>query len=644
MKLLSTLILVVYAVPAFSQCDSISLPESINICKNSTVTLPATLFGGNPVLNIHWSPSTGLSDTTILNPVLTSGSTSGWYYVTVSSLSATNLIVNGDFSAGNTGFTSGYSYVPPSPSALWPAGVYVVDTDPAKDHPLAPSFGDHTTGKGNMMAMNGASTPIDVWCETVPVTPNTDYAFSAWFSNWSGDTLTNLPLIQFQINGTLLGTGTFKFIPTQGLWTKFYSTWNSGTSTSAGICIYDMQTAAYGNDFAVDDISFRQMCTIKDSVFINISVADSSHHHYDTSVCSLSGTVTLNAPAGYSSYSWNTGATTASVTISSSGSYWLFGTGNCGTLKDTFNVYFTSPDTIKKYKDTILCASAGAITLNAPSGYHSWLWNNGASTPTISVASTGTYWVSASSNSGCSIISDTIHAVFSPLPVAFIGNDTSICTGDKIKLSTSADKTASYLWSTGSTAPSITVADAGTYNITVTNNGCSANASIRIREITKPQINLGNDTTLCTGEVLKLPVSASNASFLWSDGSKAPDFTATETGVYWSTVSNICGSVTDTISITYDFCDIWFPSAFTPNGDGRNDIIRVVGSLSAYKDFSYSIFNRWGQRVFYTENIYDGWDGIFNGSKQDLGTYFYLIYYSLNGRKSMMKGDFQLIR
>jgi gliding motility-associated-like protein len=63
-----------------------------------------------------------------------------------------------------------------------------------------------------------------------------------------------------------------------------------------------------------------------------------------------------------------------------------------------------------------------------------------------------------------------------------------------------------------------------------------------------------------------------------------------------------------------------------------------------YRNFSLIIFNRFGQRVFFTEDIYQGWDGTFNGSKQDLGTYFYMINYSLNGKKSMMKGDFQLIR
>ncbi len=100
----------------------------------------------------------------------------------------------------------------------------------------------------------------------------------------------------------------------------------------------------------------------------------------------------------------------------------------------------------------------------------------------------------------------------------------------------------------------------------------------------------------------------------------------------------------DTIMITVDTCEIWFPSAFTPNGDGKNDIIKVLGQLSPYQDFSLSIYNRWGQRVFYTEDKYKGWNGIFNGVKQEIDTYSYMILYKLHGQSGIMKGNFELIR
>lgn len=625
-------------------CNSIVLPDSIHICIDSTIMLPASIAGADSILSISWSPSIGLSNPAVLTPTLTAPATSLWYHLTVRSLDPANLVVNGDFSAGNTGFTSSYSYVSPAPSALWLAGVYTVDTDPANDHPSAYSFHDHTTGSGNMMMMNGASTPVGVWCETIPVTPNTDYNFSAWFSNWSSDTTGNLPLIQFQVNGALLGSGTFSFVPTPGRWTQFASTWNSGTATSANICIYDLQTAAVGNDFAIDDILFQQICTAVDSVYIDVSISGFNHHRYDTSLCAGLGSASLNAPAGYSSYSWNTGASSSSIPVSTAGLYWVTAASSCGGLQDTFKVTLIAPDTLHVRKDTSVCASVGSIVISTPSGYTSWLWNTGSTSFSITASSTGTYWVRAVNNNTCNILIDTFHTTFKPMPVVFLGKDTSICQGDNITLRSPQPGTATYQWNTGSTDSSIIASPGKTYSLTVTQNGCSGSASINIATLYQPTLNLGPDTTLCSGELLNLPIAAGNGNLIWSDGSMGPSFTASVTGTYWATLTNPCGSVSDTVHLVYDFCDLWFPSAFTPNGDGINDIIRVVGSLREYKDFSLGIFNRWGQRVFYTQDIYQGWDGKFNGVRQEIGTYFYQIFYSLHGKKGMMKGDFELIK
>jgi gliding motility-associated-like protein len=647
MRNFALIILFLLSIPFYSLgqiCDRISMPSSLHGCKYSTVALNPTLIGTDTVINIRWTPSTGLSDSTILTPNLTVGTTSGWYYLTVKSLSTINLVSNGNFSAGNTGFSSSYSFVPSAPTALWPPGVYVIDTDPHNDHPNAYSFRDHTTGMGNMMAINGASTPVGVWSETISVIPNTDYNFSAWFSNWSSDTSANFPLIQFQVNGGLLGTTTFAFVPTPGRWTQFNSTWNSGINTSATICIYDLQTSYNGNDFAIDDISFRQFCTATDSIFIDVGISDSISNHFDTTVCRYVNNLNLTVPSGYASYTWNTGGTTSSINISNSGLYWVYASGGCGVLWDTFNVQFILPDTLYTHEDTSVCTSVGMMTVEAPAGYDSYLWNTGCSVSSININTGGNYWVYAVNAGGCNVLIDTVHAIFKPLPPVDLGKDTSICRNDHIILRSVQSNGVSYLWSNGFTDSSIMISGGGTYSLTVTQNGCSTTAAIKIGIINHPQLNLGPDTILCSGELLHLPVSANAGVFSWSDGSSGEGFTASVTGMYWATLSNECGIAVDTIHVTYDFCDLWFPSAFTPNGDGLNDIIRVVGSLRDYKDFSLSVFNRWGQRVFYTADIYAGWDGRFNGINQELGTYFYMIFYNLHGKKGMLRGDFELIR
>ena len=549
-------------------CNTITMSDSLSFCADTSIILPATVSGSDTVVTTTWSPPNGISDTTLLNPTLTVSSP-GWHYLTVRSLIPGNLVVNGDFSAGNTGFTSGYPYGSGAGSLL-PAGVYTISTDPVHENIYAASITDHTTGSGNMLAVNGASTPVDVWCETITVLPNTYYDFSAWFANWSSDTTDDFPLIQFQANGTLIGS-LFSFPHPDGVWTKYSSIWYSGTSTSVSICINDQQTSYAGNDFAIDDISLEQLCTVKDSVYIAIAVKDTTYTHSHTTFCinSEEPVFIIDAPTGYTTYLWNTGSTATSIQV-------------------------------------------------GPGIYHVYAYK------------------------GCSVLTDTIHVSVINAPEVYLGYDTIVCTGQNIVLGSQEASGASYLWNTGSTDSSITVTDSGTYILTVSISGCSTSDTISISQLTKPSVNIGRDTALCTGEAITLSVPSAPA--LWSNGTTGQSITVSDAGTYWVTETNYCGTTTDSIKIDVGLCNIWFPSAFSPDGDGHNDIIRVVGNLQFYRDFSLSIYNRWGERVFNTTNIYQGWDGKLNGVPQDMNTYFYMINYTLEGQKHMMKGDFELIR
>ncbi len=166
-----------------------------------------------------------------------------------------NLLVNGDFSQGNTGFTSQYNYS----SDLQPEGNYFVGYDPLDYHPNGANFGDHTTGTGLMLMANGAPTSITVWQETVNVSSSTDYTFSGWAASWgkNGDIFTDASpaQLEFLVNGVQIGSE-FTLIAGDGQWSQFSASWNSATSTTATIQIVDMNTASFGNDFAVDDLIF----------------------------------------------------------------------------------------------------------------------------------------------------------------------------------------------------------------------------------------------------------------------------------------------------------------------------------------------------------------------------------------------------
>ena len=693
-------------------CNTISLADTIQTCIDTSVSLLALVTGPDSIINIAWAPASGLSDTSILDPIAIVATTSATYYLTVTSLVPYNLVFNGDFNEGDTAFTSAYPYVS-GVGSLVPTGVFAITTDPHLDHPDAASFGDHTTGSGNMMAINGASSPIDIWCQTITVTPNTYYDFSAWFANWSSDTTDDLPVIQFEINGVPIA-GSFDFPHPDGVWTKYANSWYSGTDTTATICIHDSVTAASGNDFAIDDISFQQLCIAKDSVHILVAPKPSVDLGPDTTVCSgvpisLHSSYTYSSPsylwntgstassinpmttdeyslkvtvAGCSnadsvhiifkpspiislggnrslcegdsttltpfigagdSFFWSTGATTTAINVSTTGSYSISVDSNGCSSSDTILVTVFSLPIVNLGLDVNIC-QGDSVSLSSTGSYTlpTYVWSTGANTSSIYALSSGAYSLNVSQN-GC-LSSDTVNVHVIPLPVVYLGNDTSICAGSQIILSSEQPVSALYLWSDGSYGSSLNISVTGSYALTVTDSNCVASDTINVKVLTSPFVSLGPDTSLCSGSVIILDADVNNGSLLWSTGDTSEVISVSQAGMYSVIAENICGVAGDTVDISFYTCDIWFPNAFSPNGDGLNDIIRVRGTLFAFDHFALSIFNRWGARVFYTENIYEGWDGKVNNNMEDIGTYFYMITYHLEGKSYMLKGDFQLIR
>ncbi len=170
-----------------------------------------------------------------------------------------NLVINGDFESGNTGFTSGYAF-----GDLSVPGTYFIGPNPSTAQGALGDWcncGDHTTGTGNMMIVNGATTAgWPVWEQTVTVTPSTNYTFSYWGAEMDHDS-NSLPQLMVKINGGAIGKGMFpEYSPDNGgKWQNYIFTWNSGTSHTADLVIFDLNTDAAWNDFVLDDIRFSAL-------------------------------------------------------------------------------------------------------------------------------------------------------------------------------------------------------------------------------------------------------------------------------------------------------------------------------------------------------------------------------------------------
>jgi hypothetical protein len=232
-----------------------------------------------------------------------------------------NLITNGDFEAGNAGFTSQYAYVAPplNPTSLYWEGLYAITSNPRNVHTAFASLEDHTSGNGSMMMVTNGSVQSNVmlWSQSVAVKPGTEYTLEAW---GIGVVKAYPAKLKFFINDVQVGN---TFTVGIGVWTQFASNWNSGTATTAHIAIINESTEAGGNDFALDDVAFR-IASVP-----TVSVADVSNFNHSNTIYLGYGPQSLNytavAAGGQPPYSYQVGdaafSTSPSFSMSNAGAY-----------------------------------------------------------------------------------------------------------------------------------------------------------------------------------------------------------------------------------------------------------------------------------------------------------------------------------
>jgi hypothetical protein len=394
---------------ASAQCTApvVNLGNDTILCTGQTMWLNA----GSGYSSYLWNNGS-------TNPTKFVG-TAGIYWVKVGSV-GTNIIVNGDFEQGNNSFTTQYiAGTGGTFGALSDPGTYGITTSPNLLHTNFNSCQDHTSTPGtNQFVANGSATPnTQVWCQTVAVTPNTSYQFGTWAT--SVETGQNPAQLQFMINNTQVGT---VFSPsTQGCtWSQFMQTWASGMSTSAQICIMNQNTNASGNDFAIDDITFKPICFTTDSIVVTFSAPPVVSLGPDQSLCA--GTpVTLDAQHPGSTYLWSTTATTQTIDPTTSGSYAVTVT-NAGGCTGSDNVTITFEDQLNAGNDssTVLCSTqnqydlSDLLSANATAG-GTWDIVSNDYTGTVSTAGLA----SLTGQAGVFDFQYVVHGTFCP-------NDTSL--------------------------------------------------------------------------------------------------------------------------------------------------------------------------------------------------------------------------
>jgi gliding motility-associated-like protein len=483
--------------------------------------------------------------------------------------------------------------------------------------------GDHTgDNNGYMMIVNSSFGAGVFYTKIVSgLCPNTTYEFSAWLMNTMNFTSQN-PNITFTVSttaGSQSGTYSSGYIPVTSspVWQQYGFFFNTGAETSVVIKIINNAPGAIpGNDLALDDITFRP-CGPNLSATIN--------GNNSVAVCEgMSTSIVLNADVsiGYTNPQYQ----------------WQINTGNGwqnipGANSFTSNITVTTPSigTINQYR---LIVGEGSTSIS------------------------------------CSVISNTVSLSVEALPVAAFTVSNIPCVSQAVEFSNNSTSSA-YLFSrwdfgdgssSSANSPTHIYDNTGVYFVSLivsSQNSCidtiDAPVALQVFPIPHSEFTASPvDTTIYAPEVTitDLSVGGTSCTMYWADNSFSGCTDSIhiykKAGTYniMQVVTNNYGC-TDTSYFSIikkpEFI-IFIPNAFSPNGDGKNDVFKPegIGALS----YTMQIFNRWGEIVFESQNVDEGWDGYYKSDQVQEGVYVYRIllrdekylkYHEYNGIVSLIR-------
>jgi gliding motility-associated-like protein len=293
--------------------------------------------------------------------------------------------------------------------------------------------------------------------------------------------------------------------------------------------------------------------------------------------------------------------------------------------------------------DSVVVLSAGLDSLPTSLQLR---WSTGDTTGSIKVRESGEY--SAQMLVGNCPFSDSVAIRLAQPPALRLPTDTTWCpTSGPLLLRPYASTARSFRWSTGSTAPILSINTPGDYSLTIVDSlSCESSATVRVYARDSAQVNLPEDRTWCPSwGLLELRPDAPNARrYFWSTREMSPAILVSDTGMYWVRVVDEAGCVgTDSIRLSCPplgasidllpaLGDLHIPNAFSPNADGLNETFQLLCARCVYIELS--IYDRWGRLVFSSDNLTHSWDG----RHAPEGVYAYRVRYRLAGEGNDREG------
>ncbi len=384
--------------------------------------------------------------------------------------------------------------------------------------------------------------------------------------------------------------------------------------------------------------------------------------------------LTLNATSENAAYQWYLNGTLLSSSLSQlpvaapGGQYIArIDVAGCGVYSDTVNISFsnTAAPAFNLGPDTLLCPrEIFNLTANVAGGT-GYAWSskglqvndrvnyNIDMDATITITNEGRYWAFVNVGNLCEVVDTMIVRYRGNKQLNF--NDTALCQGTTLVLDADFG-TGVYKWEAipaqrddqnNTNQSTYFVYNPGFYAVTATVGHCVFKDSLNVVFNDTLRLGLPRDTTLCMGETFIIKPTANTINYIWQDGTKTANHIATTGGLYQITATNGCGSDTATMNMVFETCPcaLLLPNAFTPNGDGVNDNFRPLHACDM-QDYNMTIFNSYGEKIYFSKDPLQGWNGKVGNSRLNQGGYVWMVNYVKPSNKQVVQkqGSVLLLR
>lgn len=285
-------------------------------------------------------------------------------------------------------------------------------------------------------------------------------------------------------------------------------------------------------------------CTGSASVNVAVNPNPNPDILGDNAFCA-GDSASLQASPGYASYMWSNSDASADIVISNEGTYVVTVTDGNGCLGTASFEVTQLANPIPVISGPTQFCEGSTATLNADTGYDTYLWSDNSDGSSLQVSSTGTYSLTVTNASGCSG-ETAVSVIENPLPAVSITGPEAYCAGQSAVLSASAGL-VSYTWNNSSTGVSINVFEPGIYSVIATDsNACQNTASFQIAENPLPNVVITGDLAFCEGDQTILDAGAGFANYAWTGGADNQTLTVNTPATYGVTVTDANGCIGET--------------------------------------------------------------------------------------------------